>query len=89
MYDYKGITSSLDRKYDIQTLSLKRGDVLVVKLNQDVGIEEYREIHKELVKYFPNNKILLTNDHIIEGFSVIHQEDPHLFKEIIDNDFLH
>lgn len=57
--------------YPCQVVSLQPGDVLLVHVNDDLDIDNCNTIMKDLKKIFPNNHCLLSNEHILKGFTIL------------------
>ena len=92
------------KKYDIQTIEIKPNDVILLHISPDLDLDSCETIFKEVKSQFPNNTILIVNKYILEGISVLRNEntkislidDPvdvdKIFDEIMKgqpNDFLH
>lgn len=57
--------------YPCQVVSLQPGDVLLVHVNDDLDLDNCRTIMKELNEAFPNNHCLLSNEHVLKGFTIL------------------
>ena len=57
--------------YPFQVVSLQPGDVLLVHVNDDLDLDSCKVIMKELNETFPNNHCLLSNEHVLKGFTVL------------------
>ena len=62
-------------KYNIQVISVKPGDVLLVQVNDNLDLENVRAIFKEVQTNFPNNQILIANHHILNNLKILRPED--------------
>ena len=62
-------------KYNIQVISVKPGDVLLVQVNDNLDLENVRAIFKEVQTNFPNNQILIANHHILNSLKILRPED--------------
>ena len=62
-------------KYNIQAISVKPGDVLLVQVNDNLDIDTAHSIFKEIQNCFPNNQILIANHHILNSLKILHPED--------------
>jgi len=63
------------KEYNIQTISIKPGDVLLVQVNDDLDLDVAHSIFKEVQATFPNNKILIANHHILNSLKILRPED--------------
>ena len=57
--------------YPCQVVSLQPGDVLLVHVNDDFDLDSRKIIMKELNEAFPNNHCLLSNEHVLKGFTIL------------------
>lgn len=73
------------KKYDIQTVHVDEGDVILLHLSNSCDIDDMGAIHTEVKKMFPNNDILMANEHILQGISII--KKPPVGKISITNNF--
>lgn len=60
--------------YDIQTVSLQPGDVLLVHVSDNLDLDECQHILKIINETFPDNKCVLCNEHILKGLTIIKPE---------------
>ena len=63
------------KEYNVQTISIKPGDVLLVQVNDNVDLDVIQSIFKEVQTNFPNNQILIANHHILNSFKILRPED--------------
>ena len=68
------------KEYNIQTISVKPGDVLLVQVNDNLDINSVRDIFKEVQKCFPENSVLMANHHILNNLKILRPEDWLLHK---------
>lgn len=68
------------KEYNIQIISVKPGDVLLVQVNDNLDIGAVRDIFKEVQTSFPNNQILIANHHILDSLKILRPEDWLLHK---------
>lgn len=64
------------KPYDIQTVSLAPNDVILCHISEDCGLEELRLIQNELKTVFPNNIVLVANEHILKRITIFKAENP-------------
>ena len=67
-------------KYNIQTISIRPGDVVLVQVNDNLDIDTVRSIFKEVQSSFPDNHILIANRHILNSLKILRPEDWLLHK---------
>ena len=67
--DY-GIVGNL-KGYDIQKISIEPNDVLLCHISANISVYECGQILEELQKAFPNNTVLLCNEHVLKGITVL------------------
>ena len=92
------------KSYDIQVMEIKSNDVILLHISPDMDLYNCEALYAEVKKEFPNNTVLIVNKHILEGISILRNEntkislidDPvdvdNIFDEILigqPNDFLH
>lgn len=65
------ITTGKLKQYEIQAVHVDEGDVILLHLSNNLTIDDMNDIHKEVKKMFPNNDILMANEHILQGISII------------------
>ena len=66
-YEYK----ANPKEYSIQTISVEPGDVILVHVSEDLDLDSVNQIFKELEKSFPDNNILIANEYILKGLTVV------------------
>lgn len=82
------------KPYNIETFNIQQGDVVLLHLNRDLDIDDTRMILEEMEKIFPNNTVLVANEHILKGLTILRLPVPkvgevNMFdKEIGAPDFL-
>ena len=64
------------KPYDIQTISLAPNDVILCHINDDCDFDELHHIQNELKKVFPNNTVLVANEHILKRITIFKAENP-------------
>lgn len=69
------------KPYNIETLSVSDGDVIILHLNNNLDLDDINSIRKEVQQYFPNNQVICANEHILESITIIKKEEnPYLFS---------
>ena len=61
----------------------KPGDVILVHVSEDLDIDTINQIYNELQKSFPNNNILIANEYILKGLTII---KPQTGKVVVRQD---
>ena len=89
-YDRKYISMDNRRKYEhpvqpysIQTISVEPSDVILVHVSEDLDVDTINQIYNELQKSFPNNNILIANEYILKGLTII---KPQTGKVVVRQD---
>ena len=62
------------KPYNIETLSVSDGDVIILHLAKDLDFDELASVQKEIQQYFPNNQVICANEHILESITIIKRE---------------
>lgn len=57
--------------YDIQTVEVNPNEVLLVHISDDLDLHTCENILHELKDLFPNNPVVLCNEHILKGLTII------------------
>jgi hypothetical protein len=70
--------------YDIQTVSLQPGDVLLVHIDSFMDLDDCNHIMKMLEEAFPNNKCLLCNEHVLTGLTVIRNGETSKIDDVVN-----
>ena len=76
------------KSYDIQIVNVQPGDLLLVHIADDLDLEDCSQIHQMLKREFPDNVVLLANEHILKGMSIIRKNDVSIFENIDTDNFL-
>lgn len=82
------------KPYNIETFNLQKGDVILLHLHEDLDIDDTQMILEEMKKVFPNNTVLVANEYILKGLTILRLPTPNtgdvnMFdKEISAPDFL-
>ena len=70
----------MDNKYDIQTISVKPDDVILLQISDYLDLDTANQIHEAVKEIFPNNSVLLVNHHILEKLSIIRKDEDNPFE---------
>ena len=70
------------KPYEIQTVNVQPDDVLLVHISDDLDIDDCAQIHQMLKDEFPENVVLLANEHILKGMSIIRKSDVSIFDDV-------
>lgn len=70
----------MDNKYDIQTISVKPNDVILLQVSDYLDLDTIEQIYQEVMKAFPENNVLLANHHILEKLSIIRKDEGNPFE---------
>ena len=65
-----GITGTWEG-YNIQKVSLDPGDVLLCHISVNMKLSDCQNILKELQEAFPNNTVMLCNEQVLKGMTVL------------------
>lgn len=57
--------------YKIQKVSLDPGDVLLCHISANMRLSDCQNILKELQEAFPNNTVMLCNEQVLKGMTVL------------------
>ena len=57
--------------YKIQKVSLEPGDVLLCHISASMRLSDCQSILKELQEAFPNNTVMLCNEQVLKGMTVL------------------
>lgn len=76
-----GVTGTWEG-YKIQKVSLDPGDVLLCHISANMDVYSCRSILDELQKAFPDNTVMLCNEHVLKGMTIIKPTEK--VSEIVD-----
>lgn len=65
-----GITGTWEG-YKIQKVSLDPGDVLLCHISANMKLSDCQNILKELQEAFPNNTVMLCNEQVLKGMTIL------------------
>lgn len=60
--------------YPFQVVNIQPNDVILLKIADNLSLRECQTIQKEMNETFPNNTVILCNDHILNGITVLRGE---------------
>ena len=60
--------------YPFQVVNIQPNDVILLKIADNLSLRECQTIQKEMNETFPNNTVILCNDHILKGITVLRGE---------------
>ena len=60
--------------YPFQVVNIQPNDVILLKIADNLSLRECQTIQKEMNMTFPNNTVVLCNDHILKGITVLRGE---------------
>ena len=75
-YEYNTLSSTQGviapfKGYDIQKVEINPNEVLLVHISDDLDLHTCESILEELKGLFPNNPVVLCNEHILKGLTII------------------
>ena len=71
--------------YSIQTVSVDPGDTILAHVSEDLDFETVNIILEELKVAFPDNYILIANEHILKGLTIIKPKTGTVNRQSIDD----
>ena len=70
-----GVTYDIGPKtqqpYTIQTIVTEPGDVILAHVSEDLDVDTVNDIWRQLKVAFPNNDVLIANEYILKGLTII------------------
>lgn len=57
--------------YSIQSIVAEPGDVILAHVSEDLDIDTVNDIWKQLKVAFPNNDVLIANEYILKGLTIV------------------
>lgn len=54
----------------IEIIPISKDDVILAHVNKDIDITTCRDLHEQLQKLFPDNKIIINNDYFIDKITI-------------------
>jgi hypothetical protein len=62
--------------YPVQVVEIRPGDTILVHISDDLSLDECSEIHKMMCETYPDNTILLSNEHVLKGMTILRNSQP-------------
>lgn len=60
--------------YPFQVVNIQPNDVILLKIADNLSLRECQMIQKDMNETFPNNTVVLCNDHVLKGITVLRGE---------------
>ena len=60
--------------YPFQVVNIQPNDVILLKIADNLSLKECQMIQKEMNETFPDNIVVLCNDHVLKGITVLRGE---------------
>ena len=57
--------------YSIQSIVAEPGDVILAHVSEDLDVHTVNDIWKQLKVAFPNNDVLIANEYILKGLTIV------------------
>ena len=57
--------------YSIQSIVAEPGDVILAHVSEDLDLDTVNDIWKQLKVAFPNNDVLIANEYILKGLTIV------------------
>ena len=57
--------------YSIQSIVTEPGDVILAHVSEDLDFDTVNDIWKQLKVAFPNNDVLIANEYILKGLTIV------------------
>lgn len=57
--------------YSIQSIVAEPGDVILAHVSEDLDVDTVNDIWRQLKVAFPNNDVLIANEYILKGLTII------------------
>lgn len=54
----------------IEIIPIRKDDVILAHVNKDIDVITCRDLHKQLQKLFPDNKVNIINDYFIDKITI-------------------
>ena len=61
--------------YPIQTIDIKPTDTILVHISDMLDLDDCRNIHTMLKEEYPRNTILLCNEHVLKGMTILRNSE--------------
>ena len=76
--NYKGIP--------IEIIPIRKDDVVLAHVNKDIDIITFRDLHEQLQRLFPDNRVNIINDYFIDKITIFTNTSFHI--DCVENEFL-
>lgn len=63
----------IGKEYDIQTVNIQPNDIILIRLNNYLDLDEIQMIVRHLETFFPHNKIIPIQNNFIKNMTIIRQ----------------
>lgn len=60
--------------YPFQVINIQPNDVILLRVADNLSLKDCKAIQKEMEQTFPENTVVLCNDHILKGITVLRGE---------------
>ena len=67
-------TTSTCTGYPFQVVNIQPNDVILLRISDNMSVRECNLIQQEMEQTFPNNTVILCNDHVLKGITVLRSE---------------
>ena len=69
--------------YPFQVVNIQPNDVILLRISDSMSVRECNLIQQEMEQTFPNNTVILCNDHVLKGITVLRSERTKI-DEVVD-----
>ena len=69
--------------YPFQVVNIQPNDVILLRISDNMSVRECNLIQQEMEQTFPNNTVILCNDHVLKGITVLRSERTKI-DEVVD-----
>lgn len=79
-YTYNNTTATLNGTtgtytgYPFQVVNIQPNDVILLRIADNLSLKDCKMIQREMEQTFPENTVVLCNDHILKGITVLRGE---------------
>lgn len=67
-------TTGIYTGYPFQVVNIQPNDVILLRIADNLSLKDCKMIQKEMEQTFPENTVVLCNDHILKGITVLRGE---------------
>lgn len=68
-----GVTGAVTG-YPFQVVNIQPNDVILLQISDDLDLFQCKSIQQEMNETFPNNTVILCNNHVLKGLTVLRGE---------------